>query len=426
MRIPVGGPATNKSSDEYMKQRDIVPWRRYVQTLSEIIVAELRTEGYSAGLEFIRNMALGERSVWIYEKMAVVQAASEMSETDARTQFTGEPYPNDREIADSMFFFLIEMLRALGRSVAAHRDERPGYFESLFVRQKDDAAAVRQAAEEARRIREAAADEARKMLNDAKAESERILNEARAVRSQAQNMRDEAENAATAFREQARAQAERQYEEQKEQFRPRAIREMLDEFRAEELSDRNEGERTAMCEALNRTRSDVCGEITRMQAGLNDLFSDMKNRMNTELIKWREEIYRLETMDLATCYVSLHNIISSIDRKIAEEAVRAEDDDQPVNEVIRNIRKNLGRFEKQMRKAMLGVGLDVYTPEPQEKFDPALHTLPYSVDGDDDRCIGRVISGCTRPGIRYLDAATGNYEAMIRADVTIEDGGHAE
>ena len=421
MRIPIIGPSINRSSEEYMSQRDRVPWQQYVQTLSVTIVSELRATGRSPGLEIIRDTVLKERSVGLLEKMAVLLVANEMSATAIEPQISGELYPMDREIVDPSFIFLLEVLRAHGKTCAVQREERQNVREGFFARPREDVSSIRQAAEEeARRIKEEAARQAKKTLDDAKEEAEGILNEARANRLQAQSLREDAEHAAQEIREQAREQAERQYEEQKEQFRPRAIREMLDEFRAQEQQGGEEGERRAVCEALNRTRSDVCEEITHMQAGLNDLFSDMKNRMNSGMIKWREEIYRMETMELATCYVSLCNIISSIDRKIAEEAIRAEDEEQPVNDIIRTIRKNLGRFEKQMRKAMLGMGLDVYMPQVQEPFDPAQHTLADSYGEEDDRLTGCPITGCKRPGVRHLDAATGSFEAMIRADVTIE------
>ena len=294
---------------------------------------------------------------------------------------------------------------------------------------------------------------------------------------------NDAKAQAEKIKEKAQAEAERILDAKREDFVPRAVKDLIEGYRKEDAAEygKSEEARKELLRELKKTHASLCDQIKDLQAEMNkalnsaqdkltsgltewsesfyknkvdelkedaeehseseearkdllrelekahaslcDRVQEMNEALNSArdklingLTEWRESFYKNKVDELANCYVNLERILN---RQINEAAAAQTEEGaaQQLVEQLGGIRKNLNRFAKQLRNAMLGVGLDVYIPVEGDRFDPAQHTLGES-DEDNYKLEGWEIARCVLPGVRMLES--GEFESLIRAEVELK------
>lgn len=371
----------NMSVREFYALRRRMSPEYYVSGMSDQIVKELREHGgCEAMMEIVENI----REKYLYQDMqAIAIAAIKLSEQLHRAE-------RQREEEQ--------------RSVQQVRAEAE--------RMRSEAMAVRrQAEQDAQRIRANAEAEVHRRFAEANA---RIKQERAGCLESAKR---EAEQQRERLIEKYRIEAIDVYQELQDRFVPGAVSDAINDYRREDSAAHAaaaEQNRRAV-RAFEDARTTFSAGMTGLQAQMNEQLNEMQNRLSRSMMDWREQLYRLETMDLAQCAVNLSTIINGVDKRVGDAAVQG---DQHTVESLSAVRRNLSRFEKQFRNALTTVGLQVYQPQPGDDFDPARHVLSEAEkDADPDQPL--TVSGCIRPGV--LGSSGSGVEALIRAEVAARE-----
>ena len=263
--------------------------------------------------------------------------------------------------------------------------------------EKQMLALVSMARSNAEEIIAEAQEKACRMERDAKANARRIEEEARreadAVHRRAlDDAQREAYEIKNRVRKEAEAAAEQEYKAVYAKFAPEAAKELVESYRRQDNAFYafSAQDSSDVLRAYGTIREDICHEVTRLQS-----------EINAALIGFRESLYKREAEPLAACVVNLYAILCGLDNRIAEGRWNDETQD-----VLVRLRKNLAIYDKQLRLALRGVGLDVYTAKDGDIYDPAFHAV---VGGT-----GKVIASCEKPGVRI---SGGN--AIYRAEVIL-------
>ncbi len=305
---------------------------------------------------------------------------------------------------------------AAGRSDA--RGSAPSKGSSADAGRNEAWAAAEQMMSEAKQIKSEAEAEAERIKRAAETESKRIKKEAEA---QAKRLRLDVQEAVQSAKDGAMVQAERTYKDREQEFVPRAVKELVEEYRRDdaEVYRASDEERKKLIWDLEQEHLELCEHVKVLQADIISTLNNTQNNLCNYLTQWREAFYKKEVMGLAECCVDLHKILNNLDTQIAEAAANQQSVEQ-----LGKIRKNLNRFAKRFRNAMLGVGLDVYSPAGGDRFDSAQHTLEGS-DGEDYSLEGREIAGCRVPGVRMSQpgGSAKGFEPLIRAEITLKQEG---
>lgn len=305
---------------------------------------------------------------------------------------------------------------AAGRSDA--RGSAPSKGSSADAGRNEAWAAAEQMMSEAKQIKSEAEAEAERIKRAAETESKRIKKEAEA---QAKRLLLDVQEAVQSAKDGAMVQAERTYKDREQEFVPRAVKELVEEYRRDdaEVYRASDEERKKLIWDLEQEHLELCEHVKALQADIISTLNNTQNNLCNYLTQWREAFYKKEVMGLAECCVDLHKILNNLDTQIAEAAANQQSVEQ-----LGKIRKNLNRFAKRFRNAMLGVGLDVYSPAGGDRFDSAQHTLEGS-DGEDYSLEGREIAGCRVPGVRMSQpgGSAKGFEPLIRAEITLKQEG---
>lgn len=317
-------------------------------------------------------------------------------------------------------------------------------FREACAKQGDSGDVVRKAHEEAEEIRRNAQREAYQCSVNAEVEAQRIRETARAqaeqirkrAEAEAQRMLDgvnqridedrslaleafgrEMEAVRNQKIEEARRLASEVYAECQKQFVPTAVADAINGYRREDsaaYAAHAEVHKQAVG-AFEDTRTAFSVGMTRLQANLSEQMTALQSELTRSMMDWREQLYCLETMDLAQCAVNLSTILAGIDKRMGDAAVQG---DEKTAEALGAVRRNLARFEKQLGNALNSVGLEVYQPQPGDDFDPARHVLSESEkDMDPDKPLA--VERCIRPGV--MGSCGSLTEAMIRAEVAAKE-----
>ena len=352
-----------------------------VEEIGDQIIREIWQTGASAHiftvLDRIRRSELSEESKnWLYTEIRAAELAAVTLYQNLYDHINKRENPDD----------ILQKAREEAEKIRLNAQA-----EAVEIRNR--------AHDESREIRESAHRAADKMLEDAR----------RYIAQEREQAHADLEREMDQLRREKLDQAQKLYDEQKEQFKPAAIKEAISDYRRADSAAyaANADVQKRMVSAFEDTRTAVCGGMTEMQAQINEQLNGLRENLTRSMMDWREQLYSLETMPLAQCVVNLSAILAGVDVRMSEAAVR---DETRTVETLAIVRRNLSRFEKQLSNAMASLGMEVYQPQPGELFDPARHVLSDS-EKDVDPDVPMMVSRCVRPGVR------GANEAMIRAEV---------
>lgn len=372
---------SNMSAGDFRYFRRGMRPEDYVEEFSRLIMKELRETGSCDVLpEILKSI---ENDALFRDVQAIVIAA---------IQLGGQLASTSRQLAESQ------------RMLQQARNE--------LNRMRAEAASIRRQAEQ----------DAKRIRANAEAETHRRFAEARACIEQERTRcieaaKREAEQERSHLIEKYRLEAIDVYQELRDRFVPDAVTEAIDGYRREDSSAYTAlaGQNRRAVNAFEDVRTSFSSGMTGLQAQMTEQLSEMQVQLSRAMMDWREQLYRLETMDLAQCAVNLSTILAGIDRRAGEAAVKG---DQGAVEHLSAVRRNLSRFEKQFRNALTAVGLEVYQPQPGNDFDPARHVLSEAEkDVDPDQPL--IVTRCIRPGV--LGSSGSGVEALIRAEVAARE-----
>lgn len=334
-----------------------------------------------------------------------------------------ESYPENNEKSDGWRLNLFG-----GPSKGADRNQALADAKQL----KSDAEQMKR---EAAQIKEAA----EQMMEEAQAQVALLKSEAEQIKRAAE---DEKERILRDARDNAKAQADKAYAAKKDGFVPRAISELVEQYRRDdaEAYRRSDEQREQLCRDLEKIHADMCDQVKALQANINETLNNTRNELCDDLTHWREDFYKKEVDELAACCVDLRKMLNNLDRQLGEARALSDQPGQtdrlpgsvtaPAKgmsaqqfaEQLDKILKNLNKFDKKLRNAVLGVGLDVYIPVEGDRLDPAQHALE---NGEEERMAGREIASCRTPGVRRLQpgGSSRSFEPLIRAEVTLKQEG---
>lgn len=412
---------------------------RYVRELSDCVITEFEKDGKSNGLgdilkSIVKNESNEPDSLVLFNvahtfyEVSRKYGAQQMAQAFLILLFESAgwgPNYDSSEKSDgrgSGFF---------GRRSSKGADRNQAQAEAEQIKRDAQTAATQikeNAKDEAVQIKKNVEDEAAQIKKNAEDEAKRIKREADAILDEA--------------RKNARIQADKAYEAEKAGFVPRAIKELIAQYRQDDAEAyRRSGEqREQLCQELEQIHADVCDQVKALQATINETLNNTRNELCDDLTHWREDFYKKEVDELAACCVDLRKMLNNLDRQLGETRALSDQPGQagrlpgsmtaPAKgmsaqqfaEQLEKILKNFNKFDKKLRNAVLGVGLDVYIPAEGELLDPAQHTLE---SGEEERMAGREIASCRSPGVRRLQpgGSSRSFEPLVRAEVTLKQEG---
>lgn len=401
---------------------------RYVHELSACVITEFDKDGKSNGLgEILKAIAKDESD----EPDSQVLFSVALSFYKASLTYGARQTARD---------FLIFLFESAGWGPNYDGNEKlDGRGSGFFARKSSRGADRNQTLVEADQIKRDAQTAAAQIKKTAEDEAEEVK---RRADEEAKWIKREANAILEDARKNARTQADKAYEAEKADFVPRAISELVEQYRRDdaEAYRRSDEQRVQLCRDLEKIHADVCDQVKALQANINETLNNTRNELCDDLTHWREDFYKKEVDELAACCVDLRKMLNNLDRQLGEARALSDQPGQtdrlpgsvtaPAKgmsaqqfaEQLDKILINLNKFDKKLRNAVLGVGLDVYIPVEGDRLDPAQHALE---NGEEERMAGREIASCRTPGVRRLQpgGSSRSFEPLIRAEVTLKQEG---
>lgn len=340
------------------------------------------------------------------------------------------------------------------RPSVPQRDSEGG----VTARQNEDAGRTK-AREKENQILDKARNEASRILREAEEEAARIRAEAIKERSEAQQLLQHNRERAGQLEQERKSMEEQEthldaiVKEKTGQLAARYLRDYQADLRnqwnletAEELREDMEAVRQ-----LNEAKAALCDTTNDLKVtwrkNLEETIEDMKTLqrdLDDRLRSWQSALYPREFRPIADCYVQLYRILTQ-DQLLTSEIlaqpgeVSAEalsetpspdqvaDSERPAAdqrlhpETLQSLKKlntSLQTFLKKFEKALIKLGLSVYTPQPGERFDDVMHT---AAEEEDDP-YSKVVSRCFVPGVvRQSGGGLEDADPVIRAVVGLKD-----
>lgn len=282
------------------------------------------------------------------------------------------------------------------------------------------------ALEEAARIRSRALQEKKNIFAEAELEKNRILESAHNIaESILQNAKEQAGEESRAV---LQKMAEKYITGEQERIRRECSREaaMLTEETVREYSVIDDIHRE-MCDRTDLLQGNIVREIDFMKG----LLDAIKGEMFTHLNAWQKSLYPREYKPIAMRYQDLYRILNvqglitkailGIESAVIEQGEAkspvgpADQGGAQIVEGLRKLQRNLDIFLRGFERALNGLDLYVYIPQPGEAYDEALHKCENEEDYPDH---GAVIDKCIVPGINKGKPGTAQ-EIIVPAVVGI-------
>ncbi len=193
----------------------------------------------------------------------------------------------------------------------------------------------------------------------------------------------------------------------------------------------------------DQIREDICSKTSEINAGFANIFNETLSKIETikdevykQIRRWQTSLYSNELYDIAQCYVELYKIIPNTEKMILDlvadswEMKKEEDyetqnsatDTQTGNESIsktieklRILNENMTIYLNRFETALMGIGLYVYRPIKDDKFDEVYHV----VENDVEIGMNTKIRKCVIPGIAKKVNDSFGDDIIIKAVVEI-------
>lgn len=200
---------------------------------------------------------------------------------------------------------------------------------------------------------------------------------------------------------------------------------MEDELKAEMDEKRSQLERElrqalqhaarAEREAREEAERAACQEQALRAAAYDKQREDMQVFFRQQMESFTQALQGADHRFLAQSYAGLRGAVSGeVPGIIADAPLHGAD--EALLRALAALNASLNGHLRRMEQALLQLGLQVFTPQEGDAFDPALHS-PESAAADDGEDDERVIASVESPGVRRIHADGGS-ETLVRAVVS--------